>query len=56
MTAPTRLAEWRSEFPVTDEWAYLNHAALGPLPQRTVKAINDIVAALARPIESAVVP
>lgn len=56
MMTTTRLAEWRSEFPVTDEWAYLNHAALGPLPQRTVKAINDIVAALARPIESAVVP
>jgi len=55
VTTATKLAEWRSQFPVTDEWAYLNHAALGPLPQRTTQAINEIAAALASPIESAVV-
>ncbi|MDQ3547427.1 MAG: aminotransferase class V-fold PLP-dependent enzyme [Chloroflexota bacterium] len=31
-----------SEFPMTDIWAYLNHATFGPLPQRTVNALDEI--------------
>ena len=31
----------REEFPWADERIYLNHASLGPLPARTLKAIND---------------
>ena len=31
----------RDEFPWADQRIYLNHASLGPLPARTLKAIND---------------
>lgn len=31
----------REEFPWADQRIYLNHASLGPLPARTLKAIND---------------
>ena len=31
----------REEFPWADQRVYLNHASLGPLPARTLKAIND---------------
>lgn len=31
----------RAEFPWADQRVYLNHASLGPLPARTLKAIND---------------
>jgi len=31
----------REEFPWADQRVYLNHASLGPLPTRTLKAIND---------------
>lgn len=31
-----------SEFPMTDVWAYVNHASVGPLPQRTVRALDEI--------------
>ncbi len=37
------LARLRAEFPVTERYAYLNHAAIAPLPRRAV----DRVAALA---------
>ncbi|MDI3341212.1 MAG: hypothetical protein QJR03_11855 [Sphaerobacter sp.] len=30
------LGALRAEFPLTDEWAYLNHAAYGPSSRRTV--------------------
>jgi selenocysteine lyase/cysteine desulfurase len=33
----------RDEFPVTEKWIYLNHASTGPLPRRSVKAINDFL-------------
>lgn len=29
-----------SEFPMTDIWAYLNHATVGPLPQRTIQVLD----------------
>jgi cysteine desulfurase / selenocysteine lyase len=31
----------REEFPWADQRIYLNHASLGPLPARTLRAIND---------------
>jgi selenocysteine lyase/cysteine desulfurase len=31
-------ARYRDEFPVAQEWSYLNHASLGPLPLRTANA------------------
>lgn len=31
----------RAEFPLTGEWSYLNHAAHGPYPLRTVQAIKE---------------
>jgi cysteine desulfurase / selenocysteine lyase len=30
------------EFPMTERWAYLSHASVGPLPQRTVRALDAI--------------
>jgi selenocysteine lyase/cysteine desulfurase len=30
------------EFPLTAQWAYLSHASVGPLPQRTVRALDAI--------------
>jgi cysteine desulfurase / selenocysteine lyase len=35
------VAAFRSEFPVTDDWSYLNHAAYGPFPSRTVEAVRE---------------
>jgi cysteine desulfurase / selenocysteine lyase len=32
----------RAGMPVTETWAYLNHATHGPLPTRTVEAINHV--------------
>jgi len=46
------LSAVRSEFPVTEEWAYLNHAAIGPFPRRTTAAIERVVQAFSIPIES----
>lgn len=39
----------RAEFPVAEEWAYLNHASYGPLPNRTVAAIRAAAEAFAFP-------
>jgi selenocysteine lyase/cysteine desulfurase len=30
-----------AEFPVAEEWAYLDHAAVSPLPRRSARAIRD---------------
>lgn len=35
------LAALRSEFPIAEQWAYLNHAAVGPFPARTVAAVTE---------------
>ncbi|HUG13604.1 MAG TPA: aminotransferase class V-fold PLP-dependent enzyme [Thermomicrobiales bacterium] len=32
---------FRDEFPVTEDWSYLNHAAYGPFPARTVTAVRE---------------
>jgi len=33
----------RSEFPVTEKYAYFDHAAVGPLPTRAVEAAKRVV-------------
>ena len=33
---------WRHEFPVTERYVYLNHAAVAPLPRRTARAMQDL--------------
>jgi selenocysteine lyase/cysteine desulfurase len=37
------------EFPLSREWAYLNHASVGPLPQRTLRALDEVNRLFARP-------
>jgi cysteine desulfurase / selenocysteine lyase len=37
------------EFPLTGIWAYLNHATVGPLPQRTVRALDEFNQSFAVP-------
>lgn len=41
----------REEFPWADERVYLNHASLGPLPARSLKAINDFNTRRAAPFQ-----
>ncbi len=45
------LSSVRAEFPVTDEWAYMNHAAIGPFPRRTTTAVEQMVRGFTVPIE-----
>ena len=33
--------KYRAEFPVTERFTYLNHAAVAPLPRRTAKAMQE---------------
>ncbi len=33
---------YRSEFPITERFAFMNHAAVSPLPVRAVKAVEDL--------------
>lgn len=37
----TLCAQYRAEFPVTERFTYLNHAAVAPLPRRTAKAMQE---------------
>ena len=39
----------RAEFPVTKEWSFVNHAAWGPSPTRTVEAITAYAEGWANP-------
>src|SRR5437868_5708310 len=41
----------KTEFPWADQRIYLDHASLGPLPQRTLKAINEFNARRAIPFQ-----
>jgi selenocysteine lyase/cysteine desulfurase len=34
------LTPYRREFPITKEWIYLNHAAVAPLPDRVIQAME----------------
>lgn len=45
MESTRSLAELRGEFPVAEDWAYLNHATHGPLSRRTVEAIDRVARA-----------
>ncbi len=45
------LSTVRSEFPVTEDWAYLNHAAIGPFSRRTTAAIEEVVHGFSSPEE-----
>lgn len=38
---------FREQFPVTAQWAFLDHAAVAPLPAPTVRALNDYADSLA---------
>lgn len=38
----SRTSSFRGEFPVTESWAYLNHATHGPFSRRTLAAINRV--------------
>jgi hypothetical protein len=42
----------RAEFPVTESWAYLNHASYGPLSRRTVAAIEQVTRASSKPLRA----
>jgi cysteine desulfurase/selenocysteine lyase len=35
------ISRWRSEFAVTESYIYLDHAGVGPTPQRTLQALSD---------------
>ena len=35
------LSVYRSEFPITESYIYVNHASVSPLPRRVVGAMND---------------
>ncbi len=37
------LEEFREEFPIAERFAYLDHAAVSPLPQRTVEAMAQAI-------------
>jgi selenocysteine lyase/cysteine desulfurase len=37
----TLCKQYRSEFPVSERFTYLNHAAVAPLPRRTAKAMQE---------------
>jgi cysteine desulfurase/selenocysteine lyase len=45
------LASLRTEFPVTEKWAYLNHASIGPFSRRTTAAIDAVVHGFSSPEE-----
>ena len=38
------LKEYRREFPITEKYIYLNHAAVSPLPERTARAMEAFTA------------
>jgi cysteine desulfurase / selenocysteine lyase len=48
MAQATDVRTFREEFPVTQDWSYLNHAAYGPFPQRTVRALTEYAEAFAQ--------
>lgn len=51
MATPTAHPDWdrfRAHFPVREEWAFLDHAAVAPLPDVAVTALADYAWALAR--------
>jgi selenocysteine lyase/cysteine desulfurase len=49
MSTTVDVTAYREEFPVTSEWSYLNHAAWGPFPTRTVEAVQRYAASWGSP-------
>ena len=49
MTQAIDMQALRAEFPLTREQAYLNHAAYGPFPTRTVAAVTRFAEQMANP-------
>lgn len=49
MTVEASLAATRSEFPLTQEWTYVNHATHGPYPLRSAEAIKAYADAWTNP-------
>jgi cysteine desulfurase / selenocysteine lyase len=39
----------KSEFPIAEEWAFLDHAAVSPMPARTAAAMRERIATLQNP-------
>jgi selenocysteine lyase/cysteine desulfurase len=39
-------SDFRSQFPVTSQWAFLDHAAVAPLPQPAINALTEYGASL----------
>ncbi len=46
---PLDPSQFRAEFPVTESWAYLNHATHGPFSRRTIEALNRVASFWAVP-------
>jgi selenocysteine lyase/cysteine desulfurase len=42
MNIEGHIDELRAQFPVTDQYIYLNHAAVAPLPQSVIYAVNRV--------------
>ncbi len=49
MSTTVDVTAYREEFPVTSEWSYLNHAAWGPFPTRTIEAVQRYAASWGSP-------
>ena len=49
MSTAVKVTTYREEFPLTEEWTYLNHAAWGPFPTRTIEAVQNYAASWASP-------
>lgn len=43
MTQPTPRDQFRQEMTVTNEWAYLDHSSVSPLPRRTAELVKRFV-------------
>lgn len=44
----SKLKQFREELPVTESLAYLNHAAIGPLPRRAVRRMTEMAEEVSR--------
>lgn len=51
MSQTVDVQTFRDEFPMTGEWSFLNHAAYGPFPRRTVDAVRRWAEEFATPTE-----
>ncbi len=49
MSTAVDVTTYREEFPLTNTWSYLNHAAWGPFPTRTIEAVQEYAASWGSP-------